>query len=589
MPPALLGQPLPLPCTAVDLNPEAEVAVDFLRSIFHQAPEIALFAALALGYWVGKFRFGSFQLGGVAGSLLAAVLISQVGVTIDSGIKAVLFALFIYAVGFESGPQFFRSLGRQSVKEILMALVVAVSGLVTVVVIARVFHLDKGLAAGLAAGGLTQSAIIGTAGSAIEKLGLAPDEVQRMQANVAIGYAVTYIFGSFGAIIMCVNVLQWLTGRKIREDAIQAEQELLKGVRVYGTGESPAVPDLVGRIFRVGQACRTVAELEASATANGGTVTVERIPRRNAMVGVDGSLALEAGDIILLVGRRAAVVALGASVGEELQGAEGMDVVMVRRDVAISNRQYLNRSVKDILDSLSQEFKHGVYAVALMRAGTPVPIAPATMVMPGDVVTLFGTPQDVQKAAQSVGPIIVPSDKTDFVFHGLGITVGLLIGLLVLRLGSIPITLGSGGGALLAGLLFGWWRSRKHTFGNMPTAASTLLRDLGLAGFVAMVGLQSGQQAVTTVMQQGLTLFLLGVVVTIVPLLIAMLIGKYVLRYDNVAVFAGSLSGARSANPAFGEILDKAGNSIPTAPFAITYALANVFLTLLGPLVIAFA
>ncbi|ROQ92683.1 aspartate-alanine antiporter [Delftia acidovorans] len=563
--------------------------MDFLRSIFHQAPEIALFAALALGYWVGKFRFGSFQLGGVAGSLLAAVLISQVGVTIDSGIKAVLFALFIYAVGFESGPQFFRSLGRQSVKEILMALVVAVSGLVTVVVIARVFHLDKGLAAGLAAGGLTQSAIIGTAGSAIEKLGLAPDEVQRMQANVAIGYAVTYIFGSFGAIIMCVNVLQWLTGRKIREDAIQAEQELLKGVRVYGAGESPAVPDLVGRIFRVGQAGRTVAELEASATANGGTVTVERIQRRNAMVGVDGSLALEPGDIILLVGRRAAVVALGASVGEELQGAEGMDVVMVRRDVAISNNQYLNRSVKDILDSLSQEFKHGVYAVALMRAGTPVPIAPATMVMPGDVVTLFGTPQDVQKAAQSVGPIIVPSDKTDFVFHGLGITVGLLIGLLVLRLGSIPITLGSGGGALLAGLLFGWWRSRKHTFGNMPTAASTLLRDLGLAGFVAMVGLQSGQQAVTTVMQQGLTLFLLGVVVTIVPLLIAMLFGKYVLRYDNVAVFAGSLSGARSANPAFGEILDKAGNSIPTAPFAITYALANVFLTLLGPLVIAFA
>ena len=589
MPPALLGQQLPLTCTAVDLNPEAEVAVDFLRSIFHQAPEIALFAALALGYWVGKFRFGSFQLGGVAGSLLAAVLISQVGVTIDSGIKAVLFALFIYAVGFESGPQFFRSLGRQSVKEILMALVVAVSGLVTVVVIARVFHLDKGLAAGLAAGGLTQSAIIGTAGSAIEKLGLAPDEVQRMQANVAIGYAVTYIFGSFGAIIMCVNVLQWLTGRKIREDAIQAEQELLKGVRVYGTGESPAVPDLVGRIFRVGQAGRTVAELEASATANGGTVTVERIQRKNALVGVDGSLTLEAGDIILLVGRRAAVVALGASVGEELQGAEGMDVVMVRRDVAISNNQYLYRSVKDILDSLSQEFKHGVYAVALMRAGTPVPIAPATMVMPGDVVTLFGTPQDVQKAAQSVGPIIVPSDKTDFVFHGLGITVGLLIGLLVLRLGSIPITLGSGGGALLAGLLFGWWRSRKHTFGNMPTAASTLLRDLGLAGFVAMVGLQSGQQAVTTVMQQGLTLFLLGVVVTIVPLLIAMLFGKYVLRYDNVAVFAGSLSGARSANPAFGEILDKAGNSIPTAPFAITYALANVFLTLLGPLVIAFA
>lgn len=156
------------------VNPEAEVAVELLGSIFHQAPEIALFAALALGYWIDKFRFGSFQLGGLAGSLLAAVLISQVGVQIGSGIKAVLFALFIYAVGFESGPQFFRSLGRQSVKEILMAVVVALSSLLTVVVIARVFHLDKGLAAGLAAGGLTQSAIIGTAGSAIEKLGPRP-------------------------------------------------------------------------------------------------------------------------------------------------------------------------------------------------------------------------------------------------------------------------------------------------------------------------------------------------------------------------------------------------------------------------------
>jgi len=103
------------------------------------------------------------------------------------------------------------------------------------------------------------------------------------------------------------------------------------------------------------------------------------------------------------------------------------------------------------------------------------------------------------------------------------------------------------------------------------------------------VGLQSGQQAVSTVMEQGLSLFLMGMVVTIVPLLIAMLFGKYVLRYENVAIFAGALSGARSANPAFGEVLDKAGNAIPTVPFAITYALANVFLTLLGPLVIAFA
>jgi AspT/YidE/YbjL antiporter-like protein len=149
------------------------------------------------------------------------------------------------------------------------------------------------------------------------------------------------------------------------------------------------------------------------------------------------------------------------------------------------------------------------------------------------------------------------------------------------------LTLGSGGGALLSGLAFGWYRTRNMALGNMPTAASTLLRDLGLAGFVAVVGLQTGQQAVSTIAQHGISIFLVGVAVTIIPLLITLLFGRYVLRYDNVAVLAGSLSGSRSANPAFGEILDKAGNSVPTVPFAVTYALANVFLTLLGPLVVA--
>ena len=151
------------------------------------------------------------------------------------------------------------------------------------------------------------------------------------------------------------------------------------------------------------------------------------------------------------------------------------------------------------------------------------------------------------------------------------------------------MTLGSGGGALISGLAFGWYRSRHMTRGNLPTPASTLLRDLGLAGFVAVVGLQSGLQAVETIATRGISIFLIGVLVCIVPLLITLLVGRYVLRYDNLAVFAGALSGARSANPAFGEILDKAGNSIPTVPFAVTYALANVFLTLLGPLVVALA
>lgn len=562
--------------------------MSWLSSIFHQSPEIALFLSLAAGYWIGKFQFGKFQLGGVAGSLLAAVVISQVGVTIDNGIKSLLFALFIYAVGFESGPQFFRSLGRQSIREIVMAVVLALSGLATVVVLARMFGLDKGLAAGIAAGGLTQSAIIGTASAAIGKLGLAADEVQRLQGNVAVGYAVTYIFGSFGAIIVCVNILPWLMGRSIRDDAIKAEAAMLAGIRVYAPGEQPAAPDLVGRLFKVEKvAGRTIAQVEA--LAPGATITIEQIKRAGALVGVEPSLQLKGGDIILVVGRRAGVVGVAAQIGPELQSSEGMDLVVQVRDVAVANRDFIGKTVKQISDATAGELRHGVYVTGLQRAGKPLPLKPDTVIEAGDVASLYGTAQEVQRVAKVVGTVIVPSDKTDFVFHGLGLVLGLLIGLIVVRIGSIPLTLGSGGGALLSGLLFGWYRSRNLAIGNMPTAASTLLRDLGLAGFVAVVGLQSGQQAVTTIIDRGLAIFLIGVVVTILPMIITMLVGRYILRYDNTAIFAGALSGSRSANPAFGEVLDKAGNSIPTTPFAITYALANVFLTLLGPLVVAFA
>lgn len=565
--------------------------MEYLRQILNQAPELALFLSLAIGYWFGSIQFGKFQLGGVAGSLLVAVVISQIGISIDNGIKSVLFALFIYAVGFESGPQFFRSLGRQSLREIVLAAVMALSGLLTVIACARLFGLDKGIAAGIAAGSMTQSAIIGTASAAIAKLDLPLEQIQTLQGNVAVGYAVTYIFGSFGAIILCVNVLPWFMRRSIRDDATQAEAELLAGAKVYGPGELPAIPPLVGRLYRIDQAAgQTVAQLEVSDQGDPqAALTIERIKRGGALVGVTPTTVLEAGDVVLVVGRRAGVVAIAGRLGAELQSSPDMDVVVVQRDVSLDNPTFVGRRVAEIRQAASQALRHGVYVVGVKRAGRPLALEPDTVIEAGDLVTLYGTPDDIQRVAQQVGSIIVPSDKTDFVFHGFGLAVGLLIGLVVIRLSAIPLTLGSGGGALIAGLVFGWYRSRHLTRGNLPLPASTLLRDLGLAGFVAVVGLQSGRQAVETIATQGLSIFLIGVVVCVVPIVITILVGRYVLRYRNLALFAGAVAGARSANPAFGEVLDKAGNSIPTVPFAVTYALANVFLTLLGPLVVAFA
>ncbi len=557
-----------------------------IHHLFTVSPELALFLSLCLGYLVGKINIGKFQLGGVAGSLLMAVLVSQFGVHVDDVVKNILFALFIFAVGYTSGPMFFRSLGKHSIREIILSVVLAVSGLATVVILAHVFSLDKGLAAGLAAGGLTQSAIMGTAESAINSMNLSAEVTSQLITNISVGYGVTYIFGSFGTIIICVNVLEKFMGRSIRDDALKAEAEHHSKGIILGAGEQFAAPEFVGRIFKAGSyAGKNVSEFEQSFGVY--PVTIERILRSNAPISVTPQTVIEADDELLLIGQRSAILKAKEKLGEELPANNDIQIPVLTREVVLTNSKYHGKTLREIHGQTSPEMRHGLYIISISRNGSNIPISLDTKVEHGDVFCFYGVEQDIRRAAQELGYSIIPNEKTDMVFMSLGLIVGLLIGLVVIHFGSIPITLGSGGGALLSGLLFGWFRTKHMNIGSLPGAGAQLLKDLGLAGFVAVVGLNYGMQAVQTVKEHGLSIFLLGVLVTVIPLIITMLIGRYVLKYKNAAIFAGALSGSRSANPAFGEVLAKAGNSVPTTPFAITYALANVFLTLLGPLVVA--
>jgi len=523
----------------------------------------------------------------VGGSLLAAVVISQAGVTVDNGVKAVMFAVFIYAVGYDSGPGFFNSLNRKTLREIAMAVFMAVAGLVTVLVCAKLFHLNKGLAAGLAAGGMTQSAIIGTAGDAIARLGLSPDEVKSMQADVAIGYAVTYVFGSLGAIIVCVNILPKFMGQGLKEASLEAEKEMSGGGESAGPGQVTALPELFGRVFRVEAAAgKTVRQIES---VEKDLIAIEKVRRAGKVLDSTPDFVLSRDDLVLVVGRREQMVEVGVLIGPEVPDSGGMSLVMQTRQLVFTKKGMNHTTIAEVRKNVDRDMRHGVYIEKIERVGQAIPVLPQTKLEHGDVITVYGTATDTKRAVQEAGYELAYSNKTDFIYMGVGLVLGLLIGLLVVNVAGIPLTLGSGGGCLLAGLVFGWMRGKHPMYGVMPPAASQLLKDFGLAAFVAVVGLNSGLQAVVTIKQSGITIFLLGVVVTMVPLLLTMLFGRYVLKYNNAAILAGALSGARSANPAFGGILDKAESAVPTVPFAITYAIANVLLTLLGPLVVGLA
>ena len=219
--------------------------------------------------------------------------------------------------------------------------------------------------------------------------------------------------------------------------------------------------------------------------------------------------------------------------------------------------------------------------------GREVPLGPDTRVYVGDVMTLVGSTRNIERAARKVGQILRSGDRTDIAFLAPASPAGLLAGLVSFKVGSIPLTLGGGGGALIAGLVCGWLRSRRPTIGALPPAAQQTLSDLGLGGFIAAIGLGNGHAAWAAIQAHGLLLVGMGLVVTLVPLIVATLFAHHVLRMNPV-ITCGALAGAMTVDAAVTGACEVAESQTPVLGVAVPYAVGNVVLTVLGPIIVAF-
>jgi putative transport protein len=178
-----------------------------------------------------------------------------------------------------------------------------------------------------------------------------------------------------------------------------------------------------------------------------------------------------------------------------------------------------------------------------------------------------------------------PTAVTDLVMVGVGCVLGTLAGMIVIPIGGIPLTLGTGGGVLVAGLVFGWLRSLHPTFGQIPDGGQWILNDLGLSLFVACVGLASGKAAIQALETTGMSIFIAGIVLALVPIVAGALFGKYVLRMNPVLLL-GALTGARVIPQAMTALEEDAESTTPALAFAAPFAFANVFLTIMGSIII---
>ena len=557
--------------------------MDTIRSVSSTAPEIFLLLAIALGTFLGRLRIAGFSIGATACTLIVAVILGQLGnFVIPPLFKSIFFSLFVFTIGYKSGPEFFASLSIRTLSQVGVAMVVAFTGLAIVLAFAFAFHLDSGTAAGLAAGSLTQSSVIGTASGALAQLDLPDDVVRQQQANIAAGYAVTYILGYILTLLFVPFAAPWLMGVDLKKEAAKLEAELSGGKAAPKSGNF-GYQKFKARAYRVVTATgQTVGAVEDRI---GQRVVVERIVRNDNDVDSGRRTVLEAGDEIVLAGPSTTLVRAGASIGPEIEGAEVLrEVQGDALGVLVNNRALHGRTLTEIADQVGADAR-GVFLRDLTRQGQEVPLTPETRIYLGDIMTLVGATHDVERAAARFGQVLRYGDRTDIAFLAAGIAVGLLVGLLGVKVGSFAVTLGGAGGALLAGLVCGWLRARRPTVGSFPPAAQQTLSDIGLGGFIAAIGLANGPAALSAIQSHGLLPLGMGVVVTLVPLTLATIVAYRILQMNPVIV-CGALAGAMTVDAAITGCCERADSQTPVLGVAVPYAVGNVLLTILGPVIV---
>ena len=554
----------------------------FFVNALRQHPELAVFLTLAAGFFIGRLKIGSFSPGTVIGTLLAGVLIGQLDIQVPETVKTIFFDLFLFATGYKVGPQFFRGLRKNALTQAALTVVLCVTALLTAFAAAKLLRYDRGTAAGMLAGAFTESTVIGTAADAINRLDIPEEQKQRELNNIPMAYAVTYLIGT----AFVVWFLSTLAPRLLRVD-LRAASRALQSESMGSAEAEPGVESgyrrWAFRAFRVENPAldgRTAAALEAR--FGGERVFVERVRHGDEIAEAAPETVVRAGDVVALMALRAVIVEAKTLIGPEVDDPELLDVPTAVLDAVVTNKRAAEQSLAEI----AVQHGRGVALQKLVRAGQEMPFTAHTRLNRGDLLQLAGPQRHVERAAAQLGYADRPTSATDMVFVGLGIVIGGFFGLLSVVVGGLSLTLTASGGALIGGLVFGWLRSVRPTFGRIPEPALWVFDTVGLATFIGVVGLSAGPTFVEGLRRSGPSLLVVGFIVAVTPHLVAILFGRYVLRMNPV-ILLGACTGAGTNTAALRAVQDAAASKLPALGYTVPYAIGNILLTAWGPVIVA--
>ena len=312
---------------------------------------------------------------------------------------------------------------------------------------------------------------------------------------------------------------------------------------------------------------------------------IERIRRKGDIFSPVGTTVLKANDTVAVLGRAEILIkALGSS-AREVSDPDLLEIPVASYDLYVTSKTIAGKTLQRIVDDVEEA--RGVLLRGITRGGHEIPIGTNTVIERGDLLRVSGSESAVEKLAPVVGRVIHTTDETDFAVLGIAISIGVLVGaVLTIPIGHLRIALGTSVGTLLAGVTVGWMRSVRPWFGIIPDAAILFMRSLGLAAFVAMIGLKAGPIFVQAVREFGYVLFLGGIVVTLTPLIAGLFFGRYVLRL-NPALLLGGIAGAQTMIAGVAAVQEKSDSQVATLGYSYTAAFGHIFLTTWGTIIVS--
>ena len=551
-------------------------------------PSLAIFLTLGLGFLIGQLKYKTFSLGNVTSVLLVGVLVGQLDIPIPGPIKNAFFLLFLFAIGYSVGPQFFHALRGDGIKQVLFACVLCVLCLLTTWVVALIMHYDIGEALGLLAGSQTMSAILGVGTDTMNSVSATAAEKKAWVDIMPVCYAVTYVYGTIGSAYLLANVGPAMLGglKKVKAETAELERQMNQGSAFSDPNYINALRPVAFRAYKVEadffDTPKSIDEVESYLKDQGRRLFVERVRQNGKVTEISPEVKIAKGDEIVLSGRRQYIIGDEKWIGTEVNDAELLSFPAEQIQVTISRKGAGGKTVDQIR---AMKEMYGVSIKSITRGGASIPVLSQVQVHPGDVMTIVGLQTEVAAASSALGYADKQSDKSDLILVGLGIFIGGIIGLLTIHFGKVPVSLSTSGGALIAGLFFGWLRSRRPTWGHIPSPAVWLFNNLGLNMFIAVIGINSGPSFVSGLQEVGWLLFVMGAVCTSVPLLLGVIIGKKIFKFP-AAINLGCCAGSRTTTASLGAIQDAIGSSIPAMGYTVTYAIGNTLLILWGVVIV---